>query len=142
MRFHMPAESQQAFLDGLKYDARGLVSVIIQDADSGEVLMLGHSNREAIANALRDGTWWFYSRSRQTLWRKGERSGHIQHIKEIRVDCDGDALLVKVQQEGGACHKGYRSCFFRRLDETATLITDREKLFDPGDVYGEAAGAE
>ena len=142
MRFHMPAESQQAFLDGLKYDARGLVSVIIQDADSGEVLMLGHSNREAIANALRDGTWWFYSRSRQTLWRKGERSGHIQHIKEIRVDCDGDALLVKVQQEGGACHKGYRSCFFRRLDETAMLITDREKLFDPGDVYGEAAGAE
>ena len=142
MRFHMPAESQQAFLDGLKYDARGLVSVIIQDADSGEVLMLGHSNREAIANALRDGTWWFYSRSRQTLWRKGERSGHIQHIKEIRVDCDGDALLVKVQQEGGACHKGYRSCFFRRLDETATLITDREKLFDPGDVYGEDAGAE
>ena len=142
MRFHMPAESQQAFLDGLKYDARGLVSVIIQDADSGEVLMLGHSNREAIANALRDGTWWFYSRSRQTLWRKGERSGHIQHIKEIRVDCDGDALLVKVQQEGGACHKGYRSCFFRRLDETATLITDREKLFDPGDVYGEEAGAE
>ena len=142
MRFHMPAESQQAFLDGLKYDARGLVSVIIQDADSGEVLMLGHSNREAIANALRDGTWWFYSRSRQTLWRKGERSGHIQHIKEIRVDCDGDALLVKVQQEGGACHKGYRSCFFRRLDETATLITDREKLFDPGDVYGEETGAE
>ncbi len=142
MRFQMPAESQQAFLDGLKYDARGLVSVIIQDADSGEVLMLGHSNREAIANALRDGTWWFYSRSRQTLWRKGERSGHIQHIKEIRVDCDGDALLVKVQQEGGACHKGYRSCFFRRLDETATLITDREKLFDPGDVYGKEAGAE
>ncbi len=142
MRFPMPAESQQAFLDGLKYDARGLVSVIIQDADSSEVLMLGHSNREAIANALRDGTWWFYSRSRQTLWRKGERSGHIQHIKEIRVDCDGDALLVKVQQEGGACHKGYRSCFFRRLDETATLITDREKLFDPGDVYGKVAGAE
>ena len=104
--------------------------------------MRGHSNREAIANARRDGTWWFYSRSRQTLLRKGERSGHIQHIKEIRVDCDGDALLVKVQQEGGACHKGYRSCFFRRLDETATLITDREKLFDPGDVYGEAAGAE
>ena len=142
MRFHMPAESQEAFLDGLNYDARGLVSVIIQDADSGEVLMLGHSNREAITNALRDGTWWFYSRSRQTLWRKGERSGHIQHIKEIRVDCDGDALLVKVQQEGGACHKGYRSCFFRRLDETGTLITDREKLFDPGDVYGEEAGAE
>lgn len=142
MHFQMPAESQQAFLDGLKYDARGLVSVIIQDTDSGEVLMLGHSNREAIANALRDGTWWFYSRSRQTLWRKGERSGHIQHIKEIRVDCDGDALLVKVQQEGGACHKGYRSCFFRLLDETATLITDREKLFDPGDVYGEEAGAK
>lgn len=142
MHFQMPAESQQAFLDGLKYDARGLVSVIIQDTDSGEVLMLGHSNREAIANALRDGTWWFYSRSRQTLWRKGERSGHIQHIKEIRVDCDGDALLVKVQQEGGACHKGYRSCFFRLLDETATLITDRKKLFDPGDVYGEEAGAK
>ena len=142
MRFHMPAESQQAFLDSLKYDARGLVSVIIQDADSGEVLMLGHSNREAIANALRDGTWWFFSRSRQTLWRKGERSGHIQHIKEIRVDCDGDALLVKVQQDGGACHKGYRSCFFRRLDESGTQITVLEKLFDPGDVYGKGTGAE
>jgi len=127
------------FLDQLKYDERGLVAVVVQDAETGEVLMLAYANRRALEETLRTGFVHFYSRSRGKLWLKGETSGHRQHLRELRVDCDGDAVLVKVVQEGGACHTGYRSCFYRRLAENtagAALVEDGEKVFEPGDVYG------
>ena len=121
MAFQVAVEDQDAFLDSLKYDDKGLVSVIMQDADNNEILMFAFANREALSNGLRDGKWWFYSRSRNKLWLKGESSGHFQHVEEVRLDCDGDALLVKVRQDSGACHEGYRSCFFRRLESDGRL---------------------
>ena len=136
MAFQVPSEEQTAFLDQIHFDEKGLASVIIQDAESSEVLMFAFANRQAIANGLRDGKWWFYSRSRQKLWLKGEQSGHVQHVEEVRVDCDADALLVRVRQEGGACHVGYRSCFYRRLGADGRLETVGEKVFDPDQVYG------
>lgn len=126
------------FLDGLKYDERGLAPAIVQDADSGEVLMLGYVNREALVKALETGQMHFYSRRRRRLWRKGEQSGHTQQILELRVDCDADVALVKVRQKGGACHTGYRSCFYRLLEPLAAggrLVESGQKVFEPGDVY-------
>ncbi|MCG8441033.1 MAG: phosphoribosyl-AMP cyclohydrolase [Caulobacterales bacterium] len=96
-----------------KFDARGLVTAVAQDAGSGEVLMLAHMNAEALAKTLETGQAWYYSRSRQALWRKGETSGHSQTVVELRVDCDQDAVLLKVEQTGPACHTGARSCFYR-----------------------------
>ncbi len=136
MAFQVPVERQDAFLDALKFDGQGLLGVVIQDADSGEVLMFAFANRQAVSNALRDGKWWFYSRSRNKLWLKGEESGHVQHVVEVRVDCDGDALLVQVRQEGGACHMGYRSCFYRRINADGQVESAGEKVFDPDQVYG------
>lgn len=102
-------------LDDLRYDDRGLVTVVIQDADNGEVLMVAWSNREALERTMSEGRMSYWSRSRQELWRKGDTSGHTQHLEELRVDCDGDVVLAKVHQEGAACHTGERSCFFRTL---------------------------
>ena len=102
-------------LDALRFDDRGLIPVIVQDADDGEVLMFAWSNREAVGRTLAEGRMVYWSRSRQELWRKGDTSGHVQHWEELRVDCDGDVLLVKVHQQGAACHTGERSCFFRTL---------------------------
>ena len=135
MGFQVPTEKQDAFLDGLKYDDEGLVGVIIQDADNGQVLMFAFANRQAISNGLRDGKWWFFSRSRNKLWLKGEESDHVQHVVDVRMDCDGDALLVRVNQEGGACHVGYRSCFYRKLNADGEMDIDSEKIFDPNQVY-------
>lgn len=113
----------------------GLVPAIIQDYRTGEVLMLGFMNEESWNLTLKEGTVVFYSRSRKKLWKKGETSGNIQRVKEIRIDCDDDTLLIKVEQVGGAaCHTGYRSCFFRRLDGNE-LVTEGEPVFDPQDVY-------
>jgi phosphoribosyl-AMP cyclohydrolase len=95
----------------LKRDAAGLVAAVVQQHDSGEVLMVGWMNDEALARTLGTGRVTFWSRSRQELWRKGDTSGHVQHVKAVAVDCDGDALLVKVDQVGPACHTGARSCF-------------------------------
>lgn len=122
------------FLDSLKWDENGLVSAIIQDADSGEVLMFAFSNRDALEKTLEHGKMHFWSRSRKKLWMKGEESGHVQTVKEIRVDCDRDALLIKVSQHGGACHTGYRSCFSWKL-AGANTVEDGVKLFDPKAVY-------
>jgi phosphoribosyl-AMP cyclohydrolase len=113
----------------------GLVPVITQDAASGEVLMQAYMNREAWEKTLTSGLAHYWSRTRGALWKKGGISGNIQEVKEIRVDCDADCVLLKVTQKGGAaCHTGYRSCFYRKVKGGA-LIEDGEKVFDPGDVY-------
>lgn len=114
----------------------GLIPAIAQDNDTGEVLMLAYINHEAWRKTLETGTAVYWSRSRNKLWIKGESSGNIQRIKEILVDCDHDAVVFKVEQVGGAaCHTGYRSCFFRRLDNGALTVVG-ERVFDPDDVYG------
>ncbi len=116
----------------------GLVAAVVQDAASGEVLMLGYMNAEALAATLATGDVTFYSRSRKRLWRKGEQSRHRLLLREMRVDCDADALLLRVEALGpGVCHEGYRSCFFRRLAPDGTAAVVAERVFDPGKVYGE-----
>ncbi|MGA2549406.1 MAG: phosphoribosyl-AMP cyclohydrolase [Burkholderiaceae bacterium] len=115
------AESSQ-WLDQVSWDANGLVSVIVQERASGDVLMFAHMNREALLATLEQGEAVFWSRSRKRLWHKGEQSGHIQKVVEIRLDCDADALLLSVEQVAGiACHTGRHSCFFRRLEASAAV---------------------
>jgi len=99
----------------VKYDAQGLVPVVAQDATTGEVLMVAYMNAEAVQRTADSGEAWYWSRSRGRLWRKGEESGHTQHVREMRIDCDGDTLLLVVDQSGPACHTGHRSCFYRDL---------------------------
>jgi phosphoribosyl-AMP cyclohydrolase len=121
-------------LDYTKLD--GLVAAVIQDHQTGRVLMVGFMNQEAFQKTVETGYAVFYSRSRNKLWLKGESSGHRLVVKEISTDCDRDAVLVKVEAQGpGVCHEGYESCFFRRLDSGAWKITDRQ-TYDPKAVYG------
>lgn len=116
----------------------GLVTAIAQDAASGEVLMVAYMNREAWQKTLATGTACYYSTSRQKLWLKGETSGHTQQVHEIRVDCDADAILLKVTQRGGAaCHEGFKSCFFRRVDGDAWIVV-ADRVVDPDQVYGKS----
>ena len=115
----------------MKLDEKGLFAAITQDINSKEVLMMAFMNEEALQKTVETGFVHYYSRSRGKLWKKGETSGHTQKVKEILMDCDEDALLIKVEQSGGACHTGYRSCFYRRLDGTAI----GEQVFDPEEVY-------
>ena len=113
----------------------GLIPAIAQDAATGEVLMLAWMNRESYEETLRTGRACYWSRSRQKLWRKGEESGHVQEVKEVRLDCDADTILLKVNQIGGAaCHEGFASCFFRRVSN-GQLETVGERVFDPKAVY-------
>jgi len=113
----------------------GLVPAIAQDDETGEVLMVAYMNRDAWERTCTTRTATYFSRSRNRLWVKGETSGHVQEVKEIRLDCDGDVVLVKVRQRGGAaCHEGYRSCFFRRLEGDEWQI-DGDRVFDPAAVY-------
>ena len=123
-------------LDELKFDQAGLIPAIIQDNESNEVLMVAFMNRHALQKTLDSGRVCFWSRSRQEYWIKGETSGHTQTVKSIAFDCDGDALLIKVEQKGGACHVGYRSCFFREVssDGNSSRIVG-EKVFNPDEVY-------
>ena len=112
----------------------GLVPAIIQDAETGKVLMLAYMNKTAWEKTLETGKAWFYSRSRDKQWMKGEESGNVQNVKEIFVDCDEDTVLLKVEQVGkAACHKGYVSCFFRKLNGGVNIV--EEKIFDPESVY-------
>ncbi len=114
----------------------GLLPAIAQDAETGDILMLAYINKESFQRTVETGKAHYWSRSRSTLWLKGESSGHVQLIREILVDCDQDTVVFKVEQLGGAaCHKGYRSCFFRRVD-TDNLVVVGEKVFDPEKVYG------
>ncbi|MEH6706355.1 MAG: phosphoribosyl-AMP cyclohydrolase [Alloalcanivorax venustensis] len=121
-------------LDNLAFNDAGLVPVIAQQHDTGEVLMFAWMNRAAIEETLATGQVCYYSRSRKTLWRKGESSGQTQTLKALRVDCDGDVLLASVEQTGAACHTGRRDCFFWKLDNDTARI-DKSPLIDPKDLY-------
>ena len=115
----------------------GLIPAIVQDARTGEVLMLGFMNEQAYEATRASGTATFYSRTRGKLWRKGEQSGHTLRVCEVRVDCDADTILVRVEPAGpGVCHEGYRSCFFRRLRDDGAVDVVEERAFDPNAVYG------
>jgi phosphoribosyl-AMP cyclohydrolase len=116
-----------AVLDALKFNDQGLLPAVAQDADSGEVLMLAWMNREAIEETLRLGAAVYYSRSRRRLWRKGETSGHFQTLRELRFDCDGDAILLRVEQTGPACHTNRESCFYLAVDGGAVRVTSEPR---------------
>ena len=128
-------EPTDTILAAIAFDAQGLVPAIAQQHDTGEVLMLAWMNREAVAETLATGRVCYYSRSRQALWRKGETSGQVQHLRELRVDCDGDTLLLLVDQHGVACHTGRRSCFFRAVRDGA-LVEIAAPLVAPEALYG------
>ncbi len=114
----------------------GLVPVIVQDFETGEVLMLAFMNEEAWQKTVRTGTATYWSRTRQKLWIKGQTSGNVQRVREIRIDCDDDTVLLKVEQVGkAACHTGYRSCFFKKVEGDSVQVVE-EKIFDPQEVYG------
>jgi len=122
-------------IDGLKYDAGGLIPAVIVDADSKGVLMVAYMNKTALLETVRTGRTHFWSRSRQKYWMKGESSGHTQEVRAIYTDCDADTMLVEVVQHGAACHKGYHSCFYRRLTGDGDWKVVAEKVFDPDEVY-------
>jgi phosphoribosyl-AMP cyclohydrolase len=124
-----------AILDAIAFDASGLVPALAQQYDTGEVLMLAWMNRAAVAETLATGRACYFSRSRNALWRKGETSGQVQHLKELRVDCDGDTLLLLVDQEGVACHTGRRNCFFRAARNSG-LVEIAAPLVSPETLYG------
>jgi phosphoribosyl-AMP cyclohydrolase len=126
-----------------RFDAAGLITCVLTDMQTAELLMVAHMNAQALSRSIETGEAWFYSRSRQALWKKGETSGHVLRIAEIRVDCDQDVLWLKVQQTGaGACHTGRRSCFYRAVvrdaadGSLALEFRDAERVFDPAKVYG------
>ena len=125
-----------------QFGADGLITAVVTDVQSSDVLMVAHMNAQAVAKTIETGEAWYYSRSRRKLWKKGESSGHVQRVVELRVDCDQDALWLKVEQQGaGACHTGRRSCFYRAvpLGKTGTVTLEfrnGDKTFDPRSVYG------
>jgi phosphoribosyl-AMP cyclohydrolase len=129
---HLPSMSEsEVDTPELAFDAQGLLPAVAQDAESGDVLMLAYANREALERTRETGLAHYYSRSREELWQKGATSGHVQRVRDVRVDCDGDALLYRVEQDGGACHTGFESCFYRTVD--GEVVGNR--VFDPDDVY-------
>lgn len=124
-----------AWLDEVRWDADGLVAAIAQDAASGRVLMVAWMNREALIETVETGRAVYWSRSRKRIWRKGEESGHFQRVSEVRLDCDGDVLVLQVEQEGGiACHTGHERCFFRKLEQGAWRETEPIRK-DPSQIY-------
>jgi len=142
----MAAEPNQPYIEeGLvfqpKFDASGLLTCVATDAATGDVLMVAHMNEEALRKTIASGEAWYYSRSRQKLWHKGESSGHIQRVTEIRMDCDQDAIWLRVEQLGGAsCHTGRHSCFYRALSAgeqggVTVSFVDANRVFDPAAVY-------
>jgi len=135
------ADVEEGLVFTPKFDANGLITAVATDAASGDVLMVAHMNAEAVARTIESGEAWYYSRSRKALWKKGESSGHVQRVIELRVDCDQDALWLKVEQAGpGACHTGRRSCFYRAapLGQSGAVrleLRDGARTFDPQAVY-------
>jgi phosphoribosyl-AMP cyclohydrolase len=132
-------EQEEGLTFSPEFDASGLVTCVATDARSGDVLMVAHMNEEALRKTIASGEAWYFSRSRDALWRKGEISGQTQRVIEMRMDCDQDAVWIRVEQTGAACHTGRRSCFYRAVttrDGIATLsFVDAERLFDPATVY-------
>jgi len=123
-------------LSKIKFNDKGLVPCVTQDAGDGRVLMLAYMNRESLEKTIKEGVACYFSRSRQKLWLKGEESGNIQKVREIYTDCDNDKILIQVEQVGGcACHEGYRSCFFKKWEENQWRINEK-KVKDPGSMYG------
>jgi phosphoribosyl-AMP cyclohydrolase len=122
-----------------KFDASGLVTCVATDAATGEVLMVAHMSDEALRKTIASGEAWYFSRSRNALWRKGETSGHVQRVVEMRMDCDQDAVWIRVEQTGAACHTGRRSCFYRKIDGgeggAQLSFVDADRLFEPDAVY-------
>lgn len=126
-----------SFLEQLKFNKDGLIPAIIQEQSTGRVLMMAWMNQEALQKTIELGKTVFWSRSRQKYWIKGETSGHVQVVKDLAYDCDGDTILIQVEQTGAACHEGYKSCFFRSVRESGKEVEITEpRLVDPGDVYG------
>jgi len=123
-------------LDGLKFDAHGLIPAVVVDAETNEVLMVAYMNKDSLADTVKTGKTHFWSRSRKKYWMKGESSGHTQEVKGIYTDCDVDTLVIAVTQTGAACHNGYRSCFYRKLNESGEFEVVAERVFDPDEVYG------
>ena len=121
------------------FDASGLVTCVATDAATGVVLMVAHMNDEALRKTIATGEAWYYSRSRSALWRKGETSGHTQRVVEMRIDCDQDAVWIRVEQAGAACHTGRKSCFYRAVKgeggKVSLALVDADRLFDPAAVY-------
>lgn len=124
-----------SFIDGLKFNEQGLIPAIVQEEGSGRVLMMAWMNADSIQSTLETGKTHFWSRSRQKYWMKGESSGNTQQVKDVAYDCDGDTLLIQVEQIGAACHEGYKSCFFTSVKEGESEITE-ERLIDPEEMYG------
>ena len=139
------SEIEEGLAFAPKFGADGLITAVVTDVKSGELLMVAHMNAEALRKTVESGEAWYYSRSRKALWKKGESSGHVQRVVELRVDCDQDALWLKVEQAGeGACHTGRRSCFYRAvpLGQSGAVkleFRSADKTFDPQAVYGGAA---
>lgn len=132
--------TNQQWLDEIKWNSEGLVPVIAEDISTGRVLMHAWMNREALIRTAETGQAVYWSRSRKKLWSKGEQSGHIQYVKEIRLDCDEDAILLMVDQQGGiACHTGRQSCFFKKLQDKQWRIVD-QVIKDPSEIYGNSDG--
>jgi phosphoribosyl-AMP cyclohydrolase len=134
-------EANLADLPALKWTVDGLIPAVIQDGETGDVLMFAWMDEGALRRTLESGQTHFYSRSRKSAWHKGGTSGHVQYVERILVDCDADVLLIKVRQVGGACHEGYRSCFFRRLDPEGRLEIIARPIFEAEKVYGTSPGA-
>ena len=120
-----------------KFDDKGLITAIAQDAETGQVLMVAYMNKEALDITIETGVATYFSRSRSKLWKKGEQSGHVQKVSEILVDCDQDCLILKVSVDAGQCHVGYQSCFYRKLKDGSANALDliAEKVYDPDEVY-------
>ncbi len=124
------------FIEKLKFNADGLIPAIVQDARSGRVLMMAWMNRASVGKTVETGKTVFWSRSRQAFWMKGETSGNVQWVKDLAFDCDGDTLLIQVEQEGAACHEGFRSCFFRSIRSAGEAVEITEpRLQDPEALY-------
>lgn len=123
-------------VENLKYNGDGLIPAIIQDVNTKDVLMMAYMNREAVAKTLESGETWFWSRSRQKFWHKGESSGNVQKVKEVTYDCDADTLLIQVEQKDAACHEGYYSCFHYKIEPDGSISIKGERVFDPEEVYG------
>jgi len=134
------SEIEEGLAFAPQFGGDGLITAVVTDIKSGELLMVAHMNAEALRKTIESGEAWYYSRSRKALWKKGESSGHVQRVVELRVDCDQDALWLKVEQEGpGACHTGRRSCFYRKVEAgeggARLSFVDADRLFDPKVVY-------